>query len=112
MQPINVDVRPQMQPVNVDVCLQTQPVNVDVRLQTQPITVSMHNRLNLQIECWNMRTLVEAEGSIETSLTGPGSRRVTVDQKASLMVRELKKYRMNATGIIVRRSGSIRTERV
>lgn len=41
-----------------------------------------------------MRTLVEAEGSIETSLTRPGSRR-----KATLMVRELKKYRINATGI-------------
>ena len=46
-----------------------------------------------------MRTLVEAEGSIETSLTRPGSRKVTVDRKATLMVRELKKYKMSATGI-------------
>ena len=56
-----------------------------------------HSRLN--VGCWNMRTLVEAEGNIATSLARPGSRGVTVDRKVTLMVQELKKYGMNLTGI-------------
>ena len=56
-------------------------------------------RSRLNIGCWNMRTLVEAEGNIATSLARPGSRGVTVGRKATLMVQELKKYRMNLTGI-------------
>ena len=56
-------------------------------------------RSRLNIVCWNMRTLVEAEGSITTSLSRPGSRGVAVDRKAILMVQELKKFRMNTTGI-------------
>ena len=46
-----------------------------------------------------MRTLVEAEGSIATSVVRPGSRGVAVDRKATLMVQELKRFRMNITGI-------------
>ena len=46
-----------------------------------------------------MRTLVEAEGSIATSVVRPGSRGVTVDRKATLMVQELKRFRMDITGI-------------
>ena len=53
----------------------------------------------LHIGCWNMRTLVEAEGSIATSVVRPSSRGVTVDRKATLMVQELKRFRMNVTGI-------------
>ena len=56
-------------------------------------------RSRLNVGCWNMRTLVEAEGNIATSLARPGSRGMTVDRKATLMVQELKKYRMNLTGI-------------
>ena len=50
--------------------------------------------------CWNMRTLVESDGSIETAVTRKSSSRgVKVDRKASLMVTELNKYRMNVVGI-------------
>ena len=56
-------------------------------------------RSRLSIGCWNMRTLVEAEGNIETSVVRPSARGVAVDRKATLMVQELKKYRMNITGI-------------
>ena len=53
----------------------------------------------LNFGCWNMRTLVELDGSIETAVTRKSSRGVAVDMKASLMVMELKKYRMNVVGI-------------
>ena len=53
----------------------------------------------LHIGCWNMRTLVEEEGSIAMSVVRPSSRGVTVDHKATLMVQELKRFRMNITGI-------------
>ena len=53
----------------------------------------------LSVGCWNMRTLVESEGPIETSVARPNSRGVTVDRKASLMVQELKKYGVSVTGI-------------
>ena len=42
---------------------------------------------------------MESEGPIETSVARPRGRGVTVDQKASLMVQELKKYGMGVTGI-------------
>ena len=45
-----------------------------------------------------MWTLVEAEGSIEMSVVRPSARGVAVDRKATLMVQELRKYRMNITG--------------
>ena len=51
------------------------------------------------VGCWNMRTLVEAEGPIETSVARPSGRGVAVDRKVSLMVRELKKYEVSVTGI-------------
>ena len=44
----------------------------------------------LNIGCWNMRTLVEAEGPIETSVSRPGGKGVAVDRKATLMIQELK----------------------
>ena len=56
-------------------------------------------RSKISIGCWNMRTLVEAEGSIETSVVRSSTRGVAVDRKATLMVQELKKYRMSITGI-------------
>ena len=56
-------------------------------------------RTSLNVGCWNMRTLVESEGSIATSLARPGSRSVSVDRKAMFMVQELRKYGMNLTGI-------------
>ena len=58
-------------------------------------------RSRLNVGCWNIRTLVEAEGNIATSLARPGSRGVRVDCtcEAIFMVQELKKYRINLTGI-------------
>ncbi len=46
-----------------------------------------------------MRTLVEAEGPIETSVVRPSGRGVTVDCKVSLLVRELRKYGVHMAGI-------------
>ena len=46
-----------------------------------------------------MRTLVQSEGPIETSVARPSSRGVTVDRKVSLMLQELKKYGVRVTGI-------------
>ena len=46
-----------------------------------------------------MRTLVESDGSIETAVARKSSKGVAVDKKASLMVMELKKYRVNVVGI-------------
>ena len=43
-----------------------------------------------------MCTLVEADGSIATAVSQPSSRGVAVEQKASLMVEELKKYEINS----------------
>ena len=56
-------------------------------------------RSGLNLGCWSMRTLVEAEGHVATSLARPGSRGVKVDRRATLMVQELKKCRINLTGI-------------
>ena len=42
---------------------------------------------------------MESEGNIATSVVRPGSRGVAVDRKATLMVQELKRFRMNITGI-------------
>ena len=53
----------------------------------------------LNVGCWNMRTLVEAEGPIETSVLRPSDRAVMVDWKASMKVCKLKKYKVNAVGI-------------
>ena len=44
----------------------------------------------LNFGCWNMRTLVESDGSIETAVTRKSGRGVAVDRKVSLMVMELK----------------------
>ena len=55
--------------------------------------------IHVYVGSWNMRTLVEAEGPIETSVARPGGRGVTVDRKATLMVREFKKYGVQLAGI-------------
>ena len=46
-----------------------------------------------------MRTLVEVEGRVETSVVRPMGRGVMVARKAVLMVHELKKYSVNIAGI-------------
>ena len=43
--------------------------------------------------------VLEVEGSIATSVVRSSSRGVTVDRNAMLMVQELKRFRMNVTGI-------------
>ena len=55
-------------------------------------------RYQMIVRCWNMRTLVEAEGPIETSVVRPGGRGVTV---ATLMVREFKKYGVQLAGTCI-----------
>ena len=53
----------------------------------------------VSVGCWNMQTLVESEGPIETNVATPRGRGVTVDRKVSLIVQELKKYGVSVTGI-------------
>ena len=53
----------------------------------------------ISVGCWNMRTLVEAEGRVETSVVRKSGRSVVVDRKAALMVHELKKYGVSTAGI-------------
>ena len=72
---------------------QTNPRTTKVSYQEQ------WRQRKFSVGCWNMRTLVEAEGPIETSVARPSGRGVAVDRKVSLMVRELKKYEVSVTGI-------------
>ena len=46
-----------------------------------------------------MRSLVEAEGSVETSIVRPTTRGVAVDKKVSFLVCEQNKYDVHVTGI-------------
>ena len=59
---------------------------------------SKHHR-EISVGCWNMQTLVEAEGRVETSVVRKSGRSVVVDRKAALMVHELKKYGVSIAGI-------------
>ena len=49
--------------------------------------------------CWNMRTLVESDGSISTGVSRQGGRGVVVDRKSMLMVRELRRFGMSVVSI-------------
>ena len=89
-------------------CSDLQALNVDVNLHkeaeimassTQGSATRHLKNQRLDIGCWNMCTLVEAEGSIATSVSRPSSRGVTVDRNATLMVQELERFKMNITGI-------------
>ena len=55
------------------------------------------NKLN--VGYWNMRTLVEGAGAINTALTSSTRREFCVDKKSELMVAELKRFEMNVTEI-------------
>ena len=46
----------------------------------------------LNVGCWNMRTLVESDGSIATGVSRQGGRGVTVDRKAMLLVSATKPF--------------------
>ena len=53
----------------------------------------------LHFGCWNMRTLVESDGTIATAVARKGGRGVAVDRKASFMVQEFRNFGMNIVGI-------------
>ena len=53
----------------------------------------------VQFGCWNMRTLVESDGTIATAVARKGSRDVAMNRKASFMVQEFRKFGMNVVGI-------------
>ena len=53
----------------------------------------------LNVSYWNMRTLIESDGSIATGMSRQGGRGVAVDRKASLLVQEQRKFRMSVVGI-------------
>ena len=46
----------------------------------------------LQVGCWNVRTLVAANGGICTGMSRPGERRLVVDRKVEFLVCELKRF--------------------
>ena len=53
----------------------------------------------LHVGCWNVRTLVEADGDICTGMSRPGGRRLVVDRKVEFLVRELKRCKVNMVRI-------------
>ena len=58
-----------------------------------------HLKSILRVGCWNVRSLVEADGGVKTATVraGPGS--VVVDKKVRFLVRELMCFRMGVTCI-------------
>ncbi len=53
----------------------------------------------LNVGCWNMRSLVESDGSIATGVSRQGGRGVAVDKKSRLMVQEFCKFGMNVVDL-------------
>lgn len=53
----------------------------------------------LQVGCWNVRILVEADGDICTGMSRPGGRKLVVDRKVEFLVRELRRFKMSIVGI-------------
>ena len=50
------------------------------------MVVTLKNAMRLRFGSWNMRTLVESDGTIVTAVVRKGGRGVAVDRKASFMV--------------------------
>ena len=59
----------------------------------------IHIAVNSCVGCWNICSLVETEGPVETSILRPSTRGVAVDRKILFLEHELKKYDMHVTGI-------------
>ena len=59
------------------------------------------NHQIVKLACWNMRSLVECEGSIETARVRKDGRREkgAVEKKATMLIWELKWYGVYAAGI-------------
>ena len=55
-----------------------------------------HRQSHLNVGCWNVRSLVEAEGPVTTALTRRG---VSVDRKINFLVGELRRFEMSITGV-------------
>ena len=49
--------------------------------------------------CWNVRTLLDNEGSFKTSLSRGSKKFDSVDRKVELLVRELRRYRISIAGV-------------
>ena len=62
-----------------------------------PVVFHNHHQSWLNIGCWNMGSLVEAEGSVATVSVRGG---VQVDRKMNFVVDELCHFDMSITGII------------
>ena len=62
---------------------------------------SCMSRQNVKLACWNMRSLVESDGSIDTATVRKDGRleKGAVEKKATMMVWELKQYGVYAAGI-------------
>ena len=55
-----------------------------------------HRRSCLNVGCWNVHYLVEAEGPVTTASTRRG---VSVDRKINFLVEELHCFEMSITGV-------------
>ena len=55
-----------------------------------------HRQSHLNVGCWNVRSLVEAEGPVTTASTRRG---VSVDRKINFLVGELRRFEMSITGV-------------
>ena len=55
-----------------------------------------HRRSCLNVGCWNVHYLVEAEGPVTTASTRRG---VSVDHKINFLVKELRRFEMSITGV-------------
>ena len=51
----------------------------------------------LRVGCWNVRSLVEADGGVKTATVRTGPSSVAVDKKIHFLVRELMRFRMGIT---------------
>ena len=53
----------------------------------------------VNVGCWNMRSLVEDEGGLETSRARKGKVKGAVEKRSALLCWELKHYNIYAAGI-------------
>ena len=58
-----------------------------------------HLKYFLRVGCWNVRSLVEADGGVKTATVRTGKHPVAVDRKIKFLVNELKCFRMGAVCI-------------
>ena len=64
----------------------------------------------LHVGCWNVRTLVEADGDICTGVSRPGGRRLVVDRKVEFLVWEPFFINQDLSPPISKKTGHCQTQ--